>query len=138
MAAFLDTNVLNDKEFMVAVRKAVHSGRLSVVTSPIVILEYGFYQRLHGKLQKFQRLIQELQMGIVSISGKDALIAVKHSMEYKEDPRGPYYFFRDALIAATSERLKIPLVTNNVENFKGLPAKMKMTSQEAVKIFSET
>ena len=124
--------MLNDKQFLGEVRKAVHSKKTTVVISPIVILEYGFYQKLHGKLHQFKKLMKELRIGIVNISAKDAFAAIKHSLLYKDDSRGPYYYFRDAMIAAQSERLKIPVITNNKQNFKGLPNKMKMTSKEII------
>jgi predicted nucleic acid-binding protein len=52
-------------------------------------------------------------------------------MIYKNDNRGPMYYFRDSLIAALSERLQTPLITNNTRNFKGLPQSFKFTSNQA-------
>jgi len=128
----LDTNAFNSKQMLTELRSAVLAQKITILTSPIVILEYGFYQALHNKTNKFRRLLQELKIQIISTTKKDSFIAIKHSMAYKDDPRGPSYFFRDSLIAALSERLQIPVITNNTNNFKGLPLNLRMTTNEAL------
>jgi predicted nucleic acid-binding protein len=98
------------------------------------LLEYGFFQELHDKRRKFLKLIEVLKMEVKVINRTDAIRAIKHSMFYKDDKRGPMYYFRDSLIAALSERLQIPLITNNTKNFKGLNQNLKLTSTQAYEV----
>ena len=74
-----------------------------------------------------------MNIKVVKIGYKESILAVKYAAIYKGDPHGPSYFFRDALIAASAETFQYPLITNNINNFKGLPHNLKVTSLEAIK-----
>ena len=128
----LDTNSLNDKQLLSLLRSKVSKKELKIILSPIVILEYGFFQELHNKRPQFLRLLKILKVEIEPIKKIDAIIAIKHCLIYKDDSKGPENYFRDALIASLSERLQITLITNNINNFKGLPVHLKLTSKEAI------
>jgi len=127
----LDTNIFNDKTLMSIFYKKTFDHKLNLLISPITLLEYGFYQELHNKRTQFLKLIKVLKIQVKTINKSDAIRAIRHSMIYKDDNRGPMYYFRDSLIAALSERLEIPLITNNTRNFKGLQSKLKLTSKHA-------
>lgn len=117
---------------MTLLRSLVGKKQLEIVISPIVLLEYGYFQELHNKRHQFLRLLKTLRVGIEPIRKVDAIIAIKHSLIYKDDAKGPNHYFRDSLIASLSERLEVPVVTNNTNNFKGLPQKLKITTTQFV------
>jgi predicted nucleic acid-binding protein len=130
----LDTNIFNEKKIMSILREKISNHKMKIVISPITLLEYGLYQELHNKRGKFLKLVKVLKMEVEPINKSDAIRAIKHSMIYKDDERGPMYYFRDSLIAALSERLQAPLITNNTKNFKGLQQSLKLTSKQAYEI----
>lgn len=133
----LDTNAFNNKALLVLLRTLVDKKELKIIMSPIVLLEYGFYQELRRKRQQFLQLLNILQIEIEPVKKNDAILAIKHSIMYKDDEKGPQYYFRDALIAALSERLEIPVLTNNTNNFKGLPATLKKNPEEFIKQYDK-
>ncbi len=120
-----------------AVLDKISKNKMKIIISPITLLEYGFYQELHNKREKFLKLVKILKIEVSSLNKSDAIRAIRHSMIYKDDNRGSMYYFRDSLIAALSERLQTPLITNNTRNFKGLPSSFKLTAKQAYEVIQK-
>ena len=130
----LDTNSLNNRALLHILRSSVKTNKCEVLISPIVGLEYGYFQYLHGKLGKFKLLTKELKLRVIPIVGKDVFGAIKHALIQKDDTGGATQYFRDSLIAAQSERLQIPVVTHNIKDFRGLPGDLLKTPEEIIKL----
>ena len=56
----LDTNIFNEKKIMNILRDKISKNKMKIIISPITLLEYGFYQELHDKREKFLKLVNKL------------------------------------------------------------------------------
>ena len=52
-----------------------------------------------------------LSIGCLSITESTSQLAIKLAYNFKDDPRGPQYYFRDCLIGATAQENDILLIT---------------------------
>ena len=130
----LDTNALNNKELLKKLFVKAKKKEVELFLSPIVVMEYGYIQMVRGKLEKFLRLLKEMQIKIFKIAQKEAILAIKLSYVYK-DTKDASYYFRDALIAASCEAHGVILITENIQDFKGLKSRLKIRPDILMKSF---
>ncbi|OLS22108.1 MAG: hypothetical protein HeimC3_32500 [Candidatus Heimdallarchaeota archaeon LC_3] len=64
-----------------------------------------------------------MKIECLAINREMAEIAIKITENFKNDPRGPQYFFRDCLIAATVTKENLYLITNNLKDYPTITGK---------------
>ena len=120
---FLDTNVFNDSAILRKLREEVEKGATSVFVNAIVYLELGFIFQVRNRMRVFSKLFTELKIYCFSITKETAELGITIAERFKDDPRGPQYFFRDSFIAATVKLENLVLITKNIVDFPSINSK---------------
>lgn len=120
----LDTNAFHHKPLLKALKGQVQEKESQIFVNSVIYLELGFIFFLRQKYQLFEQLLDALDAKCWPVTEKTAQIAVKNAILFKDDPRGPQYYFRDCLIGACAKEKDLLLITKNKKDFPYLDHKM--------------
>ena len=116
----LDTNVFNNKELLKLLIQRVQKKKAEVHVNAVVYMELGYIYWIRKKYHVFKNMFQELGVKSLPITKKTAEIAIKLVKNFKDDPRGAQYHFRDCLIGATALEYELHLLTDNKKDFESI------------------
>lgn len=128
----LDTNAFNNKFLLKKVKVHSHKGTVQAFVNPVIYLELGFIFRVRHKYHVFKKVLEESAIKCAPLTAGTAEQSSQLAISFKDDPRGPQYFFRDCLIGATALENELVLITDNKEDFPYLTN--KWTPQEFIRL----
>ncbi len=120
----LDTNAFNNKSLLKQVKIHSFRGTIQAFVNPIIYLELGFIFRVRQKYYVFRKVLEESSITCAPLTISSADQASQLAITFKDDPRGPQYYFRDCLIGATALENDLILITNNKKDFPFLSDKL--------------